>query len=68
MRWVGHVHVWGTGEVNTGCWWEDLKERDHLKHIGIDGRIVLNWIFKKWDVGAWKGLIWLRIGTGSGCL
>ena len=33
---------------------------------GVDGRIILIWIFRKWDVGAWTGLIWLRIGTGSG--
>jgi hypothetical protein len=25
-------------------------------------------IFKKWDGGAWTGLIWLRIGTGGGLL
>jgi len=26
----------------------------------------LRWIFRKWDVGAWTGMIWLRIGTGGG--
>jgi hypothetical protein len=35
---------------------------------GVDGRIILNWIFKKWDGKAWTGLIWLRIGTGGGLL
>jgi hypothetical protein len=25
----------------------------------------IKWIFKKWDVEAWTGLIWLRIGTGG---
>jgi len=31
-------------------------------------RITLRWIFRKWDVGAWTGLIWLRIGTDGGHL
>jgi hypothetical protein len=30
--------------------------------------IIYRWIFKKWDGGAWTGLIWLRIGTGGGLL
>jgi len=29
----------------------------------VDGRIILRWIFRKWDVRVWIGLIWLRIGT-----
>jgi hypothetical protein len=43
----------------------NLRERDHLQDPGIDERIILRWIFKKWDVGAWSGLIWLWIGTGG---
>jgi len=30
--------------------WE-RKERDHLEDISVDGRIILRWIFKKWDGG-----------------
>jgi hypothetical protein len=36
-----------------------------LKDPGVDVKIILKWIFMKWD-GAWTGLIWLRIGTGGG--
>jgi hypothetical protein len=46
----------------------NLREREHLEDPGVDGRIILRWIFRKWDVGVWTGLIWLRIGTGGGHL
>jgi hypothetical protein len=36
-----------------------------LDDPGVDGRIILGWILRKWDVGAWTGSIWLRIGTGG---
>jgi len=54
--------------VYTGFWWGNLKGRDHLENLGKDGRIILRWIFEKWDVRAWTGSIWLRIGAGRGHL
>jgi hypothetical protein len=55
----------GRAEVCTGFWWGNLRERDNLEDPDIDGRIILRWIFRKWCVGAWTGLIWLRVGAGG---
>jgi hypothetical protein len=46
----------------------NLKEGDHSEDPGIDKRIILRWICRKWDGGVWTGLMWLRIGTGGGLL
>jgi hypothetical protein len=53
--------------MHTGFWWGHVREGDHLGDPGVDGRIILKWIFKKCDE-AWTGLSWLRIGTGGGLL
>jgi hypothetical protein len=56
------------GKAYTGFWLEILRERDHLEDPGVDGRIILRWIFMKWDVEVWTESIWLRIGRGGGLL
>jgi hypothetical protein len=33
--------------VYVGFWWGKLRERDHWEDPGIDGRIILRWIFKE---------------------
>jgi hypothetical protein len=58
----------GRGEVCTGFWWRNRRKRDHWEDPGVDEKIILRWIFRKWDVGIRTGLSWLRIGTGSGHL
>ena len=30
----------------TGIWWENPKEKDHLKNLNVDGRIIIKLIFK----------------------
>jgi hypothetical protein len=52
--------------VYKGLWWGNLRERDHLEELGVDGIIILSWIFRKCDVGVLIGSIWLKIGTGIG--
>jgi hypothetical protein len=68
MRWAGHAARMGIEEVCTGFWWGNVREGGHLEDPGIDGRIILKCIFRKWDVGVWTGSIWLRIGAGGGRL
>jgi hypothetical protein len=46
---------------------EKPEGNKHLEDPGVDGRIILRWIFKMWE-GAWTGQIWLRIRTGGGLL
>jgi hypothetical protein len=60
-------HIWETGELHAGFWWGDPNEREDLEDLGVDGRIILKWIFKKWG-GDTTGLIWLRTRTGGGLL
>jgi len=67
MRWVGHVARMGERRgvyrVLVG-----KPEREHLGDPGVEGKIILRWIFRKCDVGVWTGWSWLRIGTGGGHL
>jgi hypothetical protein len=39
-----------------------------LGNPDVDGRIILRCVFRKWDVEAWTGSVWLRIKTGGGNL
>jgi len=68
MRWAGHVARMGRGEAYTGFWCGNLRERDQCGDPGIDGRIILRRIFRKWDVGVWTGSSCLTIETGGGHL
>ena len=56
------------GEVYTGIWWGNHREGDHSEDPGVDGRMIMRWIFRKWDVVVWTGSSWLRIGISGGHL
>jgi hypothetical protein len=64
----GMWHVWERREGCTGCWWGNLRERDHWGDPDVDGRIILKWMFRKLEGVVWTGWSWLRIGTGGGHL
>ena len=68
MGLAGHVARMGRGEVYTRLWWGNLRKRDHWGDPGVDGRIILRWISRRWNVGIWTGLGWPRIETGGGRL
>ena len=53
-------HVWRKGEVGTRFWWGNLRERDHRGDQDVDRKIILRWIFRKWEG------VWGLDGVGSG--
>jgi len=72
MEWARHVVRVETGQVQSGFWWGEMRETHHLEHLGVDGRIILKWIFKQCDGegggGEWTGLIWLCLRRSDGLL
>jgi len=55
-------------EMYTGVWCGNQRERDQLGDPSVEGRMILRWIFRKWDVGVWTGSSWFRIRTSGGHL
>jgi hypothetical protein len=68
MRWAGQVarkaEARGVYRVLVG----KPEGKNPWGGPDVDGRIILRRIFRKWDVGVWSGLSWLRIETGGGHL
>ena len=68
MRCAGHVARMGDSRGVYRILVGNVRERDHLGDQGVDGRRILRWFFRKWDVRVWTGSMWLRIGAGGGHL
>jgi hypothetical protein len=49
----GACSTFGGEEKLIVFWWGSLNERDHVEDPGVDGKVILIWIFTEWDVGAW---------------
>jgi hypothetical protein len=60
----GMRHAWGRGELYTGFWWGNARERRTM----CRWRILLKWVCKKLVCGTWTGITWLRILTSRGLL
>jgi hypothetical protein len=66
MRRAGHVARMGERVACARYWWGNLKKRYQWGDPGVDGKMILRWLFRKWNVGEWNDLSWLRIGTVGG--
>jgi hypothetical protein len=52
----------GRKEVHAGFWWGNLRERDHLEDRGIEGRIIIRCILRKWE----GGMAWIDVTQDKG--
>jgi hypothetical protein len=68
MRWARHVSWMWRREACMGFRWGNLRGGDHWGDPDLDGRIILRWMFSKWEVVVGTGWSWLRIGTVGGLL
>jgi hypothetical protein len=50
-------HLWGRRDIHTGFRWGNTREGNYLEDPGIDGRIILKWIFETWDMG----MSWINV-------
>ena len=68
MRWAWHVAVMGEGRGVHRVLVGKPEGKRPLGRSRHDGRIILRWIFRKWEGVVGTGWSWLRIGRGGGQL
>jgi hypothetical protein len=44
------------------------KGRDCLEYLGVDWRIILKWLLKKWGVRMWIECMCISVGTSGDLL
>jgi hypothetical protein len=68
MRWAGYVARMGEGRGVHRVLVGKPEGKRPLGDLDVDGRIILRWIFRKWEGAVGTGRSGLRIGTGGGHL
>jgi hypothetical protein len=61
----GSCSMHGKYKKYIKIWSGNLKGRYYSEDLGIDGKIILEWVLGKWDGKVWTGCIWLRIGISG---
>jgi hypothetical protein len=46
----------------------NVKGKDHVGDMCLDGRIILKWVLKKGNMSEWTGFSWIRVGINGGVL
>jgi hypothetical protein len=54
--------------MHTLFWLENGKGRNNSEDLGVDGKVILEWISEKWSGKVWTGSVGLRIGASGGVL
>jgi hypothetical protein len=60
--------MYGGEEEAYRFWWKNLRERDLLEILGVDGRIIIKRILKKSVGSLCVGFVCLKIRTDGGFL
>jgi hypothetical protein len=68
MKWARHVSRMGEGRGVHRVLVGKPEGKRPWGDPDVDGRIILRWIFRKWEGVMGTGWSWLRIGTVGGHL
>jgi hypothetical protein len=68
MRWTGQVARMVEVKKHTKFCPENMKGKDHSEDLGVDWKIILEWILEKQGGNLWTGSIWLGTETRGGLL
>jgi hypothetical protein len=59
--------MWGRRVMLRRFWGGNMKERDHLDDLAIEGSVILKWILKKLVYRLWTGCMWPICTRVAGC-